>query len=384
MVMGTLGCAQTNGREGADAAVDTREAARDVHLNVDGDAHEVPRDAAMEVMRDSLCVGLDPASVACAREVLARIARHACEDELACHPGAYDPRYCDVYPGNGRASQTRNQVARVRLGTLRVDLDAAVCMLGESNCGPVSAPCEPLFVPTRPTSRCMVTEECGRDGYCVGANNAACEVHACAPRLAPGASCINAPTEQPCAWGERCIEGQCRRLGAVRVAQEGESCRDSPNGETFDAWECAEGSGCAVTSGPPMFEATCVHAGMLGEPCTVSCGPGLLCQSFVCVPIPMPNVGDRCVEDSLSGFCAGRAWGLPCIDGICELSRARLGEACHQTFRRCVEGYCGYSDELTSTPICIAERVAQGAFCIDPDDCEDGLCCGGVCVPVPE
>ena len=384
MVIAALGCSQTNARDEIDAAIDTREAPRDATPNVDGDAYEAPRDAAMEVTRESLCVGLDPASAACAREVIARLVRHGCEDMRACHPGAYDPRHCDVYAGSLGASQTRNQMVRVRLGTLRADLDAAVCALRESSCDPVSAPCGPLFVPTRPMSRCMVTEECGRDAYCVGANTSACELHECAPRLAPGAVCINAPTEVPCTWGERCIEDQCRRLGEIRVAQEGESCRDSPSGKTFDGWRCAEGSECVVTSSFPMFEQTCVRVRALGEPCTVNCGPGLICSDMTCTPFPMPNVGDSCSDDPTFGsFCAGRAWGMPCIDGICQLSNARLGEACHHTFRRCNEGYCAYS-ETGSVPTCVADRVAIGESCFDPEQCENGLCCGGVCVPLPE
>lgn len=366
-----LGCSQTNARDGIDAAVDTRE---------------VPRDGAMEVTRESLCVGLDPASAECAREVLARIARHECEDVRACHPGLFEPRHCDVYAGDYEPWLRRNQMVRVRLGKLRVDLDAAVCTLRESFCDPaVRAPCEPLFVPTSPTSQCMVQEECGRDAYCVGASStSACELRNCAPRLLPGAACVGGPTDVPCAWGERCIEDQCRRPGEIRVARAGESCRESARGETFNRWLCEEGTRCVVTSSRPMFEQTCVRVPALGEPCTAYCELGLTCRDFVCTRTPLPNAGDACSPEDFGGFCADAAWGMPCVDGRCVLSTASLGQACHQSFRPCTEGYCGYSDEPTPTPICIAERLAIGDFCVDLEQCENGLCCGGVCVPLAE
>jgi len=231
----------------------------------------------------------------------------------------------------------------------------------------------------------MVREECGRDAYCVGANStSACVLGDCAPRLLPGAACINAPTEVPCAWGERCIESQCRQLGEIRVANEGESCRDSARGETFDQWRCEEGTRCVVTSSPPMFQSICVRVPALGEPCTVSCTLGLTCRDSVCIPFPLPNVGDACMPEEFRSFCAEGAWGMSCVNGVCALSTARLGEACHRSSRPCNEGYCGYSDESTSTSICIAERVAIGESCFDLEQCENGLCCGGVCVPLPE
>lgn len=385
MVMGTLGCAQTNGREGVDAAVDTREAPRDVHLNVDGDAYEVPGDAAMEVTRDSLCVGLDPASAECAREVLARIDRDACLDRLACGTTPIDPRICDVYnpeEGSWLVDGNRYQLVLVRLGRLRIDLDAAVCTLADrAFCGDgLDLSCGPLLVPTAEFTSCTQTDECGRDGYCAESDLRGCEVGVCRPRVGPGAPCDGGT---PCAWGEGCVEGLCRHhLPPQRTATLGAPCGRTTRGSAFYSEWCVDGLGCAFD--PPA----CVPVVSLGERCGGCPGPdcelcetSLRCESNVCVPFERVRAGDPCIGGG-QGLCAPNTYGLLCEDGLCVTSEGRIGDVCRIP---CIEGYCGYPEDDYSAPSrCLATRRTEGAYCTAIDECENGLCCGGVCVPVPE
>ena len=369
-VLAALGCSQTNAREGVDAAVDTREASRDVMLNVDGDAP-------MEVTRESLCMGLDPLSQACAREALARIDRDACQDQVACWP-SLDPRYCDVYyPEQGAwfTEQNRRQLVLVRLGRLRIDLDAVICELrGNRYCsGDGVNRCGPIFVPTAEFTSCTQQEECDRASYCALPDPPSCGGGVCTPRLAPGATC---GVGAQCAWGEQCLEALCRAFGGVSRADLGESCGDFVDGATYRVAQCEPGFGCLIR--PPS---TCVRLSRLGEPCG-DCDVGLECRDNLCVDDELPREGDPC--ESPSGFqplCAWGTFGLLCEDGVCVTSEGRIGDVCRLP---CVEGHCAFSIDVPGPSRCMATRLPLGAFCNAVDQCENGLCCDGVCVPLPE
>ena len=357
VTVAALGCAQTNGRD--------------------------------EVTRESLCIGLDPASVACALEVLARIDRDGCEEQLACEP-ALDPRFCDVYyPEQGSASVRvyEDLIALVRLGRLRVDLDAAVCVLrSNSPCEDTEdVLCDPILIPTANFTVCTRQEECGRDGYCADTGEPFCTGGGlCRPRLTPGAVCSPGA---PCAWDQACLDGLCRTLTrGRRTARLGASCGLVVEGETYYSELCVEGATCSVSFSSPS---TCVPVVSEGASCgrcpgpdCAVCGTWLRCLANVCVATPLPREGDPCNGPSgVQGFCDSGTYGLVCEEGLCVASQSRIGDVCGIP---CAEGYCARPDDTSGPARCMATRRPNGASCTGFDQCENGLCCGGVCVPVPE
>ena len=372
LMVSALGCSQTNAREGADASVDTRE---------------VPRDA-MEVTHDSLCVGLDPASAECAREVLARMDRDQCEDQLACAP-TIDPHFCDVYyPAEGAwlTDANQNQLVLVRLGRLRIDLDAAVCAIsGNSSCGDtVGVLCGPVMVPTASFTTCTEHEECGRDGYCEDMADGLCGAGRCQPRPTSGVACAAGAR---CAWDGLCLDGLCRDYTRQRrTAALGAGCGLVVEGATYHHETCADGLACAFAGTSP---ATCVPIVSLGASCgncpgpnCTVCGASLRCETNVCVPYALPREGDPCNGPmGRQGLCDNGTYGLLCENGLCVTNEGRIGDVCRIP---CVEGYCAYTDDSSDVQRCLATRLPLGAFCGAIDQCENGLCGDGVCVPVPE
>ena len=345
VTVAALGCSQTNGRD--------------------------------EVTRESLCIGLDPASVACAREVLARIDRDLCEDVLVCEP-MLDPRFCDVYHHEAGSLMTlanADQLVLVRLGRLRIDLDAAICVMRENiPCGFLQPSlCEPILVPTASFTTCTRQEECGRDGYCADTEGV-CWAGVCRQRLTRGATCV---AGDACALDEDCFDGICRtRTPNRRTATLGATCGSFVDGETYYFEACVEGAACSFSFTAPS---TCIPVVSLGESCGPCPGPDcagcavtLVCDANVCAPSRLPREGDPCDSST---------FGLVCEDGFYETRQTGIGDVC---WVPCVEGYCAPSDDSSFPARCMATRRPNGAPCTAIDQCENGLCCNAVCVPVPE
>jgi len=99
------------------------------------------------------------------------------------------------------------------------------------------------------------------------------------------------------------------------------------------------------------------------------------------VSYELPREGEPCRSPGGSaGLCDWGTYGLLCEDGLCITNESRIGDVCRIP---CVEGYCGYTDESPDVQRCLATRRPLGESCNAIDECENGLCCDGVCVPVP-
>ena len=191
----------------------------------------------------------------------------------------------------------------------------------------------------------------------------------------------------PSALGELCLEGLCRSVAAPRrTAPLGAPCGPIVDGAAYHNESCAEGLTCATGADFPW---TCIPISEPGERCgacpgpdCATCGASLRCEANVCVPFELPREGDACAGPLGSqGLCAWGTYGLLCEDGLCVTSRGRIGDVCRIP---CVEGYCAYSDESPDVQRCLATRLPLGASCSAIDQCENGLCCGGVCIAVHE
>lgn len=375
-----IGCAQSNGRgDDVDAgiAADTRHD-RDV-LGT--------HDTAM-TPSEAFCVGLDPRSQACAREVVARIDADTCVDQHACSgtPPSHD-ECATYYPPEGSwlTAASQGQLVLVRLGVLRVDLDAASCMLrANSTCPTEVVTCGPLFVPT--TERgggdlCRLNEECGEQMYCALVQNdrvELCSAGICTPRLATHAACDPA-AGAPCAWNEFCVEGRCQPLREhVYDAPEGARCGWVVDPTGLQDVRCDSDTFCPDARTPMP---TCQRRALLGEPCRGGCAAGLICETETCVhEPPLPRVGDPCTRGG-QGLCRPGTFGLMCDEGTCARSERRLGERCAQGWAPCMEGFCAYQEDASGVAAdrCGASRLPNRAFCGAIDACESGVCCGGRC-----
>jgi len=171
---------------------------------------------------------------------------------------------------------------------------------------------------------------------------------------AAGSACI------PCAAGEECADGVCRR---------------PPSCDETNCSGCCDGDTC-VTS---PDDANCGGGG--GE-CTRCTAPAT-CTSGVCVnPCDAMSCGGCCGED-----------GCVEVDDQTEFACGRMGAACDACAggEECVDGAC---TDTTCAATCAG--CCTGATCVDPAsaascgamgspciDCGDGICESGMCALDP-
>jgi hypothetical protein len=145
-------------------------------------------------------------------------------------------------------------------------------------------------------------------GYCGGISDDPCqETLYCMlvdPNNTPsGGTCVPLPTgacsyDYQCSFDQFCYQGACKQKLAV-----GSPCGDAQTG-------CEGFSVCDTTSTSP----TCVHTGLLGEPCEriyLACLGGAVCNDSTDICVPPGQLGDVC-----SGFrrCASP---LVCYNDSC-------------------------------------------------------------------
>jgi len=319
--------------------------------------------------------------------------------------------------------------ARIFVGTLRLG-EACVFELNDIPCSdgycPISGPCAEGFCPLRPTfcpARCTPFAALGDfcrsvrvDGY-VCSPGATCEGGTCRALSGRGmpcaAGCVEGlvcrhrsetaeiSCELPAADGEFCIHsrdcasGLCdRQLCRARAEAVGDYCErrtqcptglgcysgpgalqtcqpDLSAGERCTGWvnHCGPGLVCEGEGGVGVCRA---QGGEQGDPCTLSCHQGLVCNAGFCtLPVPL---GGRCDRPGDYDVCA---FPNHCdVDGVCRGARD-LGGACQQGVENaCVAGlFCGADGRCARLlPLDAACDRTAGRTCAAGLACLDGRC----------
>ncbi len=259
---------------------------------------------------------------------------------------------------------------------LRVDRapDGAACDVDTTCASQICRAAEPLAcggtcVAPRACTSCGTSEWCDpRTGTCIARREIGECCLVCADGLSSpcvdGAVCFEATCVAPLAAGGACggYDSLCEpglRCGLdEHCAAPREVAIGAPCDEVLAS--CPEGSDCD-RSGPAP---TCVARAREGEACAGRrCESGLACSDAgVCAPIAGP--GCPCGDN------AACPYGLVCASGACQPIGA-AAPACR-------------ADADCATLPCVAGRCARrgiGARCTPTEDCNDGHCHTGRCVP---